>query len=259
MKVITKLGLVLLAMMISSSVLWAQSSVADIGSTKQLPTFASENQFEIQLKSPKTLYVPENVVAVYEDPDVSVTWNAPIPGEWIQWDNGENDGGKGMTNGGSFWVASHWLPDELTDPDAEFEIMVWTGPDAGTLVSTEVVTSFTVDAWNEITLSTPVTIDATEELWFGYKVTHGAGTSPAGKDTGPALPEQGDMISTNGTTWVSSHNQFNWDFNWNLAAFVMESGKKYTAKPLVKQLPAAAESAPSFTSSKGKGNNNCLH
>ena len=76
MKVITKLGLVLLAMAISSSVLWAQSSVADFGSKEQLNTFASENQFELQLKGPKTLYVPENVDATWDDPDVSVTWKS---------------------------------------------------------------------------------------------------------------------------------------------------------------------------------------
>ncbi|OQX80171.1 MAG: hypothetical protein B6D61_02385, partial [Bacteroidetes bacterium 4484_249] len=216
-------------------------------------------------------YPPVNVAATAFGNDVIVTWNPPsnMPDEWIQWDNGINDGdGIGLISGGTFYTASHWFPVDLApyngqtltqvaffadgDPAAVYEIMVWTGPDAETLVSTELVSGFTVDDWNEITLSTPVTIDASQEFWFGYSVTHSAGTHPAGKDAGPAIATKGDMISLDGINWVSMSNEYGLDFNWNIAGFVQSTDAATPAKPLVKQLPDKI-SKGSFVTGQGTG------
>jgi len=227
---------------------------------------------DFELEEAVALDPPINVAAeVILPDDVLVTWEAPSPpvGEWIRWDNGINNGtGIGLTSGGTFYTASRWIPADLApydgqtlskvsfyangDPAATYEIMVWTGPDAGTLVSSEPVTSFTVDDFNEITLSTPVTIDASQELWFGYEVTHAAGTLPAGRDEGPAIPEKGDMISLDGTTWESMFNAYGFDYNWSLAGFVQSTDATYPAKPLVKQLPATI-STGSFVTNAGTG------
>ncbi|MBE9492605.1 MAG: hypothetical protein IMY70_06950, partial [Bacteroidetes bacterium] len=268
MKVFTKLGITLLVVFITTGMLWAQSSL-DIGPKKQSNPIASEAQFDLQLKGPSGLYPPANVDATVTDDDVTVTWEEPIPGEWIQWDDGSNNGtGIGLTSGGTFWTASHWFPADLTpydgqtltkvsfyangDPDATYEIMIWTGPDAGTLVSSEPVTSFTVDDFNEVTLSTPVTIDASQELWFGYEVTHAAGTLPAGRDEGPAIPEKGDMISLDGTTWDAMSIAYGLNYNWNLAAYVVATDATTPAQPLVKQSPATI-STGSFVTNSGTG------
>ena len=43
-------------------------------------------------------------------------WDPPGSGmsQWIQWDAGVNNGnGVGLTNGGTFFVASHWEPTDL--------------------------------------------------------------------------------------------------------------------------------------------------
>ncbi|MBC8485870.1 MAG: hypothetical protein H8D45_07490, partial [Bacteroidetes bacterium] len=52
MKLFTKLGFALLVMLISSSVLWAQSSARDIGPKKQTYTIASEALFDLQFEWP---------------------------------------------------------------------------------------------------------------------------------------------------------------------------------------------------------------
>ncbi len=219
---------------------------------------------DFELEEASMLDPPINFDAVVQDEDdVYCTWEppggGPGPGEWIYWDAGVNTGnGIGLTNGGTFYVASHWLPAELTaydgynltqisffangDAAASYELMVWTGANAGTLVSSQVVSSFTVDDWNEVALGAPVTIDASQELWFGYNVTHAAGTFPAGCDDGPAIQYSGDMIALDGTTWVSMSAEYGLDYNWNIWGWVEETDAVYPAKQLVKEYTASTGS-----------------
>ncbi|MCF8368403.1 MAG: T9SS type A sorting domain-containing protein [Bacteroidales bacterium] len=191
---------------------------------------------------------------VQNNVDVYCTWTAPGgggSGEWIQWDAGINTGnGIGLTAGGTFYTASHWTPADLApydgqeitklsffpngDPAATYTLMAWTGANAGTQIMSQAVASFTVDEFNEVSLTTPITIDASDELWFGYGCTHGASTFPAGCDDGPAVQYSGDMISLDGTSWVSMGFEYGLDFNWNLAAYVMSTDATYPAKPMVK-------------------------
>ncbi|MBU2652572.1 MAG: T9SS type A sorting domain-containing protein, partial [Bacteroidetes bacterium] len=179
--------------------------------------------------------------------EVTLTWHSPAPcagggpgpgGEWIFWDNGEHEGGIGLTGGGVFSVASHWDADMLTQYDGmsitkitfipyvnalttTFELKVWEGPNAGTLLHSQAVSGLLLGEWNEITLTTPVPIDVTKELWFGYTVDSPDGENPAGYDIGPAVAGYGDMITLDGVQWdpLSSFGaQF--DRNWNLRAYV---------------------------------------
>ena len=162
-----------------------------------------------------------------------------------------------MTNGGTFGVASRWTPAELApyngfslmvinfyangDPDATYVMKVWTGATGTTEVYSQDVGSFVVDDWNEITLTTPVVIDGSEDFWFGYEVTHLAGTFPAGADDGPAIQYSGDMIMTGGT-WESLYalTGGDLDYNWNIHGWVeLADGK--AAAPIVKIIqPTAA-------------------
>ncbi len=58
---------------------------------------------------------PQNLVATGVTNGVQLTWDAVGSGEWIQWDAGVNNGnGVGLTNGGTFSVASRWMPADLT-------------------------------------------------------------------------------------------------------------------------------------------------
>ena len=185
--------------------------------------------------------------------DVQLNWVGPGGVGYIQWDAGTNTGnGIGLTNGGTFMVASRWLPADLTpydglymtsltifpnqDPAATYVLKVWTGPNAGTEIMSQDVASVTIDEFNEIPLNNPVQIDASQELWFGYEVTHGAGTFPAGCDDGPAIQEFGDQISLDGVEWTGMSAAYGLDYNWNIAAYLSESSDgKSLAQPMVKQ------------------------
>ena len=214
---------------------------------------------DFELEEASDLDPPVNFMAEVQGAnmdDVYCTWEppggGPGPGEWINWDAGVNTGnGIGLTNGGTFYTASHWLPAELTaydganlskinffangDAAATYELMIWTGANAGTMVYSQVVPSFTVDDWNEIILTTPHTIDASQELWFGYAVTHGVGTFPAGCDDGPAVQYSGDMISLDGTAWVSMSFDYGLDYNWNIWGWVEETDVAYPVNVLTKE------------------------
>ena len=216
---------------------------------------------------------PTDLTATVIDDDVVVlNWTSPggsPTGEWIQWDAGTNTGnGIGLTAGGTFYVASHWLPAELAaydgmdvtqlsifpnaDPAATYSLMVWTGPNAGTLVMDQPLASVTVDEFNEINLDSPVTIDASLEYWFGYACTHAGGTFPAGCDDGPAIQYSGDMISLDGTSWVSMGADYGLDYNWNLAAYVVGTDEAGPLTPIVKNYTASSGSFASAGPLSGK-------
>jgi hypothetical protein len=214
---------------------------------------------------------------VVNNNDVLLNWIAPGgggAGGWIQWDAGVNNGnGIGLTAGGTFYTASHWLPADLAaydggylekisffpygDPAATFNLYVWTGPNAGTQVLSQAVASYVVDSWNEITLTTPVMIDASQELWFGYSVTHGGGTFPAGTDDGPAVGGKGDMISLDGTSWVAMGATYGLDYNWNIAGYVVPSdnGGAGPLKPMVKSTITPSNSTLVSAEQSGQGGN----
>ncbi len=139
-----------------------------------------------------------------------------------------------------------------SDPTASFNLYVWTGPDAANQILSQPVGNYIVDEWNEVTLSSPVLIDASQEFWFGYSVTHIPGMWPAGCDDGPAIQGKGDMISTGGA-WSSLYVLTGGllDCNWNLTGYVETTEKKGPAKPMVKTVIEPVLS--SFVSSKESG------
>ncbi|MEZ5197067.1 MAG: T9SS type A sorting domain-containing protein [Bacteroidales bacterium] len=178
---------------------------------------------------------PPNLEGMVGGNGVDLAWEGP-EGGWIRWDAGVNTGnGIGVTGGGTFNVASHWEPADLEDyvgfsltkvqfyangdPDATYTIKVWTGVNGTNVVHTQPVASFIVDDWNEVELTTSVPINAADDFWFGYAVTHGADMFPAGCDDGPAIQYKGDMLNS-GAGWVSISAEYGLDYNWNLAGFV---------------------------------------
>jgi hypothetical protein len=213
---------------------------------------------------------PTNLVATGVTNGIQLTWDPVGSGEWIQWDAGVNNGnGIGLTSGGTFSVAAHWTPADLTpyngfslqkvqffplgDPAATFVIKVWSGVNGTTLLHTQNVTSYTVDEFNEVVLTTPVLINTTTDFWIGYTVTHGAGTFPAGTDDGPAVGGKGDMISLSGGAWVAMGVTYGLDYNWNLAGFVgVADGKNAPLQPMVETI-APVNNNGSFWSSVENG------
>ncbi|RLD53745.1 MAG: peptidase S8, partial [Bacteroidetes bacterium] len=199
---------------------------------------------------------PTNLTAqVINEDDVLLNWTAPSggggQGEWIQWDDGVNAGnGIGLTAGGTFYVASHWNPSDLTgyngmtvnqmsffplgDPNATFTLKIWTGANAATEVMSQNVGSYTVDDFNIVNLNNPITINPSTEYWFGYEVTHAEGTNPAGVDAGPAVQEMGDMISFGSNSWTGMSAAYGLDFNWNIAIYVDDSKNATPPQAIIK-------------------------
>ena len=166
---------------------------------------------------------------------VHLTWQKPgaTPEQWIHWDNGNNNGGLGYANPTIFEVASRWPIADIASYDGMYlkkirfyvpesvsiyTLKVWSGPNAETLLHSQLLTNLNINAWNEITLSSPVLIDAAQDFWFGYEVNQTSGY-PIGLSPGPAIAGKGDMLN-NGYGWVSVKNSWNFDYNWSLQGFV---------------------------------------
>ncbi|MCF7920632.1 MAG: choice-of-anchor J domain-containing protein [Candidatus Cloacimonetes bacterium] len=178
---------------------------------------------------------PTNLEAAVTDDDVHLSWEYSDGSEpvTLAWDSGINDDGIGLTSGGSFVVASRWTPTELVNyhtmpintirmylrgVSTSYVLKVWTGANAGTEVLSQPLTGMVMEAWNDVTLDTPVIIDAADELWFGYTCDNQpAGEYPAGCDAGPAIAGFGDMISMDGASW-DPLSGYGLDYNWNLQA-----------------------------------------
>jgi hypothetical protein len=191
-------------------------------------------------------YPPHGLVAT-ESTDytqVALEWQAPVPGgngEWIHYDNGENNDSIGLTDGGEFVAAIRFPASELTDyagmslhaislfpGDAgTYSLRVYTGgtPTApGTQVVDQPFTVTTIDEFQTVVLDNPVLITGTEELWFGFNVSHAAGAYPAGCDAGPALNGFGNMIYNSGA-WSTLYDlASSLNYNWNISGYVGYSG-----------------------------------
>lgn len=215
-----------------------------------------------------------------------LTWLEPgsVPDQWIHWDDGTNTGALGYSTYTVFSIASRWPVADIapyngtylkkirffpTEASATYVLKVWKGTDAATLLHSQNNLSLNINQWNEITLSSPVFIDGTEEFWFGIEITQTAGF-PAGLAPGPAIAGKGDMINSD-SEWFSMKNLWNLDYNWALQGFVSENpalGKQHlmvqtTTEPVLKPLftesakpqvmlyeqpmPAISCNAPSFS------------
>ena len=232
------------------------------------------DDFLLAAVAPPPLDPPTNLTASVSDNDVTLNWTSPGggsgSGQWVQWDAGTNTGnGIGLTSGGTFYCAAHWTPAQLAaydgqeismisffpnaDPAATFALKAWTGASAGTLLMTQAISSYTVDMFNEIDLTSSIIIDASTDLWIGYSCTHGAGTFPAGCDDGPAVAYGGDMISLDGTSWVSMSTDYGLDYNWNIAAYVLDAKSSNKVALPIAKLDQTSFVPASFSSAADAG------
>jgi hypothetical protein len=170
---------------------------------------------------------------------IILTWEAPggsssVAG-WLVWDNGENEDAIGLQGSGAFYAAVRFTSFQLAQyagasltkirmfpygPNGSLILKVWTGSNAGSLVLSQAVATYTPGEWNEFTLNTPVAVTGYEELWFGYEVTHTGNDYVAGCDNGPAIAGFGDMISLDGSVWESMATQYGLNYNWNIQGYV---------------------------------------
>ena len=184
------------------------------------------------------LVPPVNLSSNVTGQDVSLTWQAPgtvQPDQFIQWDDGTNVNSIGAGGPFVFDVAQRWPVEDIIPYDgmyitnvvffpaeatATYTIKIWQGDDANSLteVYSQSVPSPTIDAFNDIALTTSVQICGTQELFIGYSVDTPTGY-PAGCGPGPAVPDKGFMINE-GAGWYDLSQASTLDYNWNIAGYV---------------------------------------
>ncbi|KAA0001778.1 MAG: hypothetical protein FE044_04010, partial [Thermoplasmata archaeon] len=164
--------------------------------------------------------------------------------DWVHYD-GDNANAIGLTSPGTWEAAIRLTPTELAPYDgANLTTIMWhqgyeANPDTdvynptvkiyaggtsdhpGSLIYNETFGPTSGTGWYNFTLSTPITIDASQDLWISIEVDDpGSGYYPQGVDAGPAVDGKGDWLSMDGgATWDELQN-YGLDYNWNIRAFV---------------------------------------
>jgi PKD repeat protein len=147
-------------------------------------------------------------------------------GLWVHYDDVENYDSWGFLISGEIYdIVAKWDPADLTsyngwviskikfivtNNEPIYKVKVWQGPDATEIYSQD-VDAVNVNSWTEITLDTPVEIDASTELWAGYNVDYSSselGGFVTATDDGPPVDEYGNLCRLNGT-WYSEYNNHN--------------------------------------------------
>ncbi|MEO0250751.1 MAG: T9SS type A sorting domain-containing protein [candidate division WOR-3 bacterium] len=84
--------------------------------------------------------------------------------------------------------------------------------------------------WVTVTLSTPVVINSSRDLWVSVEITHSAGQYPISVDVGPAIPEKGDFVYAASLGWRELRT-YNLNYNWNIEAIVQMQGESEDPLP----------------------------
>jgi hypothetical protein len=164
-----------------------------------------------------------------------LSWSPSFTGcydNWIHWDDGANSGNSIGTNTAvEFDVAARWKPAQLTEysgspiteiaffpaeDQADYNVRIWTGDSAVNLIFDQVVITPLINQWNFISVTSPIMIDTTQDLWVGYHVNAQTGY-PAGVDNGPAVDGYGNMMYWEGIWRTLLEINPDLDFNWNIA------------------------------------------
>ena len=168
----------------------------------------------------------------------SHTENAGISNRdgWLIYDDGVNVDAIGLTAGGSFYwgvmfPGGSYEGNMLTkvsmyDYSAHTgNILIYQGGDTapGTLVGTEAYTCTGSEDFAEWTLSTPVAIDPTQNLWIVMNNTNGQYVAPIADYCGD---DNSQWLSMDGISWDGLYNDTGGalDGTWMIRAYVEENG-----------------------------------
>ncbi len=189
---------------------------------------------------------PLNLTAEVTGNDVTLNWEspeAPPQGTWITWANDVLGNSVGTGGAATFEVAHRWAVADLTqyvgstisqmkfvpaEANCTYTVKVWTGgsaTNAGTLVSSQVISNPVIDNWNLIVLNTPVVIPANQEVWVGFACNTQTGY-PAGCDNGPQIDGKGNMMYINGAWSELDAVAPSLTYNWLIQTFVETGAAK---------------------------------
>ena len=184
--------------------------------------------------------------------ELSFTTLSDIIEEWLYYDNGTFTGCVG-TNGGAVYWGVRFPVNQLTayagltltrvsifmDLDGDsgwnysgnYTVNVYLGGSTapGTLVSTATEYLPGDMAWHDITLTTPMTIDATQDLWLTF-YTSDISYPMSGCDY--VGNNNSDFLSLDGTSWEHSID-YGLNYTWMIRGFVTNArGKTMELKPI---------------------------
>ena len=195
------------------------------------------------------LDAPKNLTAELHGSSVILNWDDPsatdpvTPG-WISHSGNDYHDAIGTNAAAQFHVAHRFTPAQLADltvagglltkvafmphePGATYTVKVWTGgttvANAGTLVAEQAVTqNLTMDAWNEVVLTTPVNVPVNQEIRIGYHINTPSGY-PAGIDNTATVEGFGNLIDFGG--WNTLVGLADITGNWLIKGFVDVAGR----------------------------------
>ncbi|MCF8365314.1 MAG: right-handed parallel beta-helix repeat-containing protein [Bacteroidales bacterium] len=216
---------------------------------------------------------PENLAAgVFNTHSVLLTWEPPsyTGGAIINWDDGTNYEGIGLTSGGTFSVAARWTPEYLQNYDGysitsvkifirgttiqDIHLKVWSGENASLLLLEQQVEDLSLNQWHNMVLDEPISINPDEILWIGYTVADQAiGSYPAGCDNGPAHKGFGDKFTVDGINWENLKD-YGFDFNWNIQAVLEEVKGKNSKTGQLSQIPVIYQNTSTNLAVSGQPN-----
>ncbi len=210
-------------------------------------------------------------VVEYNLEDALLSWNAPVEpviADWLYYDDGANVDGIGGP--ASFSWAIKFDPSQLSAyagasltkisiynrTDAVDELRIYKGTNAATLLHTQALSGLGMETWEEVTLTTPVMLDVTQELWITVYTTDGANFPAA---TGASMGEpNGDLITTDGIVWQHLAD-IPLDGTWNLRGYVTDVTGVTAALPMDKPEDVYSNDASLAISGTGSGANSVLN
>jgi hypothetical protein len=213
------------------------------------PAVNKARTMERMVKEPEKTTLPRKVSGVIND-TILIAKENPDPttqplhrldniGQWIQWHTGQNTGAVSLTFGGILNIASRWTPEDLIpyegmtithlelyiqDLPISVTAKIWQGTSQDNLVQvlSQPLNDINSNSWHVLELYSPYTINAAEELWFGF-VINDPGTPDeliAGRDNQTSYDGKGNKLKIDNEEWKNL-SEFGVDGNWNISAFVV--------------------------------------
>lgn len=174
--------------------------------------------------------------------DIALNWQAPTlapPQGVLTWSAEANHDGIGTGGAADFDIAHRFETTDLTAfngnslavvsfipliNECTYSIRIWlgnngSGPD--TLIIDQLLNNadLTLNVWNDIQLSTPIVIDASQELWIGVRCNTTSGY-PAACDAGPQVAGKGNMMYYQGAWDELSNLGSGLNYNWNIKGII---------------------------------------
>ncbi|MCK9453356.1 MAG: carboxypeptidase regulatory-like domain-containing protein [Bacteroidales bacterium] len=186
-----------------------------------------------------------------------IEWNSPVNvvADWLFYDDGVNVDGIGGP--ASFTWAIKFDPAQLAEYDgasltkimlynrtgATDELRIYEGNNAATLLHTQPLGGLGIEVYEEVTLTTPVLLDVTKQLWIAVYSTDGVNFPAAcGNYTGSP---NSDYITIDGTTWEHLSDVLA-PYSWNLRGYVTTVAGATAALPMDKPVDQISNTGESF-------------